>query len=329
MTNTPGRSAPEPIPLPPGFLAGHFTDREGWTGATVIVAPSGSTGSGEVRGGGPGTRESDLLSPATSTNGPDAVLLTGGSAFGLAAADGVMEWLADAGRGHPTPGGPVALVSAAVVFDLMLGSPRARPGAAAGRIACDAAQPHVQRGSVGAGTGATAGKLLGPEHWTKGGLGAASVRAGDATLVAIAAVNPVGDVIGDDGQVIAGAWRDGRYERAVDLIAAGEQPPIAAARANTTLVCLCTDARLTKTQAWIVARAMTAGVARAVSPAATAFDGDATFVLASGAVDADPLVVSTQAAEATSAAIRDAVLTADGAPGCPSAADRAPTTTQR
>jgi L-aminopeptidase/D-esterase-like protein/catechol 2,3-dioxygenase-like lactoylglutathione lyase family enzyme len=314
-------SAP-PIPLPAGFVAGHHTDPEGWTGCTVIVAPDGSVGSGEVRGGGPGSRESDLLSPATSTDGPQAVLLTGGSAFGLAAADGVVAWLAEAGRGHPTPAGPVPLVAGAVVFDLMLGAPTARPDAAAGRAACAAAGPDVARGSVGAGTGATVGKLLGPEHWTKGGLGAASVRAGEATIVAIAVANPVGDVLGEDGDVIAGAWRAGRYERTVDLLSAGLRPPIDQARTNTTLVCLCTDARLTKTQAWVVARAASAGVARAVSPCATAFDGDMTFVLASGAVEADPLILGALAAEATSAAIRDAVRSADGAPGCPSAADR-------
>jgi len=308
-------------PLPAGFLVGHHTDLDGWTGCTAIVTPPGSVGAGEVRGGGPGTRESDLLSPATSTDGPEAVLLTGGSAFGLAAADGVMHWLADNGRGHPTPAGTVPLVSAAVIFDLMLGSPTAHPDAAAGRAACDNAQPHTQRGNVGVGTGATAGKLLGPDHWTKGGLGAATTMAGDAMLTAIAAVNPVGDVIGADGAVLAGAWRDGRYQRTSDLLAAGEQPPILA-REHTTLVCLCTDARLTKTQAWIVARAMTAGVARAISPSATAFDGDATFVLASGKVEVDSVIVEALAADAATAAIRDAVLTATGAPGCPASSDR-------
>jgi L-aminopeptidase/D-esterase-like protein len=308
-------------PLPSGFLVGHHTDLDGWTGCTAIITPPGSVGAGEVRGGGPGTRESDLLSPATSTDGPEAVLMSGGSAFGLAAADGVMQWLAENGRGHPTPAGTVPLVSAAVIFDLMLGSPSARPDAAAGRAACESAQPHTQRGNVGAGTGATAGKLLGPDHWTKGGLGAATMMAGAATMTAIAAVNPVGDVIAADGTVLAGAWRDGAYQRTADLLAAGELPPIVA-REHTTLVCLCSDARLTKTEAWIVARAMTAGVARAISPSATAFDGDATFVLASGAVDADPVVVGALAADVTSAAIRDGVLKATGAPACPAASER-------
>jgi L-aminopeptidase/D-esterase-like protein len=317
-----GVSAP-PLPLPHGFRAGHWTDRDGWTGCTVLLAPPGSVASGEVRGGGPGSRESDLLSPATSTDGPQAVLLTGGSAFGLAAADGVARWLAARGVGHPTPAGPVPLVASAVVFDLLLGSAEARPGPDAGAAACEAAGDAVARGSVGAGTGCTAGKLLGPQHWTKGGLGAAQIRAGDAAIVAVAAANPVGDVLDARGEVLAGAWRDGGYVRAVDLLAAGGRPPLAAARENTTLVCLLTDARLTKTQAWVVARAASAGVARAVSPCATAFDGDMTFCMASGRVDADADVLAALAAEVTSAAIRDAVLSADGAPGCPTAAERA------
>ena len=315
-----GVSAP-PVPLPQGFRAGHWTDREGWTGCTVLLAPPGSVGSGEVRGGGPGSRESDLLSPATSTDGPQAVLLTGGSAFGLAAADGVATWMAEQGLGHPTPAAAVPLVAAAVVYDLLLGSAEARPDAAAGRAACEAASGAVPRGSVGAGTGCTAGKLLGPAGWTKGGLGAASVGVGDATLAAVAAVNPIGEVVAEDGSVLAGAWRDGRYVPSLELLASGVPDPLAD-RTNTTLVCLLTDARLTKTQAWVVARAASAGVARAVVPSATAWDGDMTFCLASGQVEVDATVLSAFAAEVTSAAIRDAVRSADAAPGCPAAADR-------
>lgn len=300
------------VALPEGFACGHWTDADGRTGCTVLLAPPGAVGSGEVRGGGPGTRESDLLSPWTGTAGPQAVLLTGGSAFGLAAADGVVRFLGESGRGHPTPAARVPLVSAAVIYDLMVGSPTAFPDAAAGFAACAAAGRVVERGRVGAGTGATAGKLLGPEGFSPGGLGAASLRAGDATISAVAVANPVGDVVDADGTVLAGARREGGFAPAVSLIAEGALPPIQADRANTTLVCVCTDARLTKLEAFSVARAASAGLARAVSPSSTAFDGDMTFVLASGAVPADLLTVSVMAAEASSAAIRDAAVQAAG-----------------
>ena len=289
-----------------GFLCGHWTDEDARTGCTVVLAPPGAVGSGEVRGGGPGTRESDLLAPWTSTNGPQAVVLTGGSALGLATADGVVGFLRDAGRGHPTPAGRVPLVSAAVVYDLMAGEPVA-PDAAAGRAAAEAATTVVERGHVGAGTGASVGKLLGPDASTRGGVGAASLRAGDATVVAVAVANAIGDVLAADGTILGGARRDGGFARATDLIAAGGAIPRFAERANTTLACVCTDAQLTKLEAYSVARAATAGVTRAVSPSATAFDGDMTFVLASGTVEADLLTVSVMAAEAVAAAIRDAV----------------------
>jgi L-aminopeptidase/D-esterase-like protein len=295
------------VALPDGFACGHWTDPVGRTGCTVILAPPGAVGSGEVRGGGPGSRESDLLSPWTGTAGPQAVLLTGGSAFGLAAADGVVRWLEEAGRGHATPAARVPLVSAAVVYDLMQGSADARPDAAAGFAACAAAERVVARGRVGAGTGATAGKLLGPERASPGGVGAASLCAGEATVTAVAVANPIGDVVGADGAVLAGARGDDGFARAVDLIAAGAVPPISADRANTTLVCVCTDARLSKLDAFKAARAASAGLARAVVPSSTAFDGDMTFVLASGAVEADLMAVSVMAAEATAAAVRDAV----------------------
>ncbi len=290
------------VRLPEGFACGHWTDHDARTGCTVILAPPGAVGSGEVRGGGPGTRESDLLSPWTSTAGPQAVLLTGGSAFGLAAADGVVSFLRNAGRGHPTPAARVPLVSAAVVYDLNVGAPVA-PDADAGRAAAESATGVVARGALGAGTGATVGKLMGPDHAAPGGVGAASLRAGDATVVAVAVANAIGDVLAADGSVLAGA-----PERAVDLIAAGRVPPRAVEeRANTTLACVCTDARLTKLEAFQVARAATAGVTRAINPSATAYDGDMTFVLASGTVEADLLTVSVMAAEAVSAAIRDAI----------------------
>src|SRR3954447_4807297 len=155
------------VRLPHGFACGHWTDPVGRTGCTVLIAPPGAVGGGEVRGGGPGTRESDVLSPLTSTPGPEAVLLTGGSAYGLAAADGVARWLIEQGRGLPTPGGRVPLVSAAVLYDLATGPATnahpACPDADAGYAACVSAGGEVERGAVGAGTGATVGKVLGPQ----------------------------------------------------------------------------------------------------------------------------------------------------------------------
>jgi len=311
--------------LPEGVLVGGVTDRTGWTGCTVVLAPDGAVAACEVRGGGPGTRESDLLSPAASAPGANAILLTGGSAYGLAAADGVVSWLAERGVGFRTRAGIVPLVASAVVFDLALVSADTRPGPEEGYAACAAASRELERGSVGVGTGCTVGKLLGPEAWTKGGLGfAGRTLAGGGKVAALAAVNAFGEVLAEDGSVLAGVWRAGRYERTVDLLARGESP-LRPWRESTTLVCVLTDAELTKTQAWLVARAASAGVARAVDPAATAVDGDVVYCVATGRVPLDPLAVATLGAEVTAAAIRDAVRSATGAPGCPTAAERTPT----
>jgi L-aminopeptidase/D-esterase-like protein len=307
--------------LPDGFRVGHWSDLEGGTGCTVVLAPDGAVAAGEVRGGGPGTRESELMSPASNAPGVQAVCFAGGSAFGLAAADGVVRWLDERGVGYATPAGLVPLVAGAIVYDLPRGDPRARPGPEAGRAACDAAGTEVERGTVGAGTGAAVGKVFGPEGWTKGGVGLASDEVGGARVSALAVVNAVGEVVAEDGSVLAGAWRDGRYVRTADALKQGvEMPP--ATRESTTLVCLMTDARLTKREVWLVARAATAGVSRAVQPSATAWDGDLVYALASGAVEAHPFAISTLAADVTAAAIRDGVRQATGAPDCPSAADR-------
>jgi L-aminopeptidase/D-esterase-like protein len=308
-----------PVELPEGVRVGHHTDRERWTGCTVILPPDGTVASCEVRGGGPGTRESDLLSPASTTPGVHGLLLTGGSAFGLSAAAGVVRWLAERGIGSPTPVAPVPLVPGAVVYDLYLGRPEP-PEPDDAYAACDAAAPEFERGSVGGGTGCTVGKLLGPEGWTRGGVGAASVRLGDAIVAAIAVANPFGDVVGGDGAVAAGAWRDGAYVRISDLLAEGVAGP--PARESTTLVAVLTDASLTKTQAWLVARAATGGVSRAVQPSATAVDGDVVYVMATGRVVAEAFAVSALAADVTAAAIRDAVEQATDAPGCPAAVTR-------
>jgi L-aminopeptidase/D-esterase-like protein len=173
------------------------------------------------------------------------------------------------------------------------------------------------------GTGCTVGKLRGAEGWTKGGFGAATLRVGDATITALAAVNAFGDVLADDGSVAAGVWTGAGYARTTDLLLAGEMPTRATTRQNTTLVCVVTDAQLDKREAWLVARAGSAGVARAVAPSATAADGDLVVCAATGDVPADAFVLSAVAPEVIAAAIRDAVASATGAPGCPAAGERA------
>lgn len=312
------------ITLPRGVTVGHHTDLQAWTGCTVVLLPEGTVAAAEVRGGGPGTRESELLTPSANAAGVHAVLLTGGSAFGLSAAHGVMEHLAAQGIGYAIPGGPVPLVFAAVVYDLVLGDGSVRPREAAAVAACEAAGTEVARGSVGVGTGCTVGKLRGTDGWTKGGFGAATLRVGDATVIALAAVNAFGDVLAADGSVAAGVWTGTGYARTTDLLLAGEAPARAAARENTTLVCVVTDARLDKREAWLVARAGSAGVARAIAPSATAADGDLVVCAATGDVPADPFLLSALAPEVIAAAIRDAVASATGAPGCPAAPERQP-----
>jgi L-aminopeptidase/D-esterase-like protein len=307
------------VELPDGVRVGHHTDRERWTGCTVILPPPDAVASCEVRGGGPGTRESDLLSPASRAPGVHGLLFSGGSALGLSAAAGVVRWLVERDIGTPTPVRNVPLVPAAVVYDLFLGQPEP-PEPDEAYAACDAAAPEFERGTVGAGTGCTVGKLLGPDAWTKGGLGAASLRLGEAVIAAIAVANPFGDVVGADGEVAAGAWRDGAYVRASELLAEGV--PGLPALESTTLVAVLTDAALTKTQAWLVARAATGGVSRAVQPSATAVDGDVVYVIATGGVPAEPFAVSALAADVAAAAIRDAVERATDAPGCPAAVSR-------
>ncbi len=307
--------------LPDGVLVGHWTDRDAWTGCTAVLLPEGSVASCEVRGGAPGTRETDALSPASAGPGANAILLTGGSVFGLAAADGVVRWLAERGRGHPMPAGPVPVVAGAVVYDLGLGSASTWPTAEAGYAACEASTVTPERGSVGAGTGCTVGKLL-RDEWTKGGLGVASLGLpGGGVVAAVAVVNAVGEVLGSDGAVIAGIWRDGAYARSADVLReqAGQAP---SGREATTIVCVVTDATLTKTEAWLCARAANAGMARAIAPVWTPFDGDTMFCAATNTVDADPAVVAALAAEVAAEAIRDAVRQATGAPGCPAASER-------
>jgi L-aminopeptidase/D-esterase-like protein len=296
--------------LPPGFAVGHWTDGDAATGCTVILCPPGTVGGGDVRGNSPGSRELVLLGSEKSMQQVHAVLLTGGSAFGLAAADGVMQFLEERGIGYHTPWGIVPIVPSAVIFDLNLGSRSVRPAAAAGYQACSAAEERASaQGSIGAGTGATIGKWGGMEGWMKGGLGIASLQSGDLHVAAVAVVNAVGDVLDERGAVLAGArlpaggWRaDTDPLRRLRI----ESPPLPQI-GNTTLVAILTNCALSKVDANRVAQRGHDGLARAIQPVHTMFDGDVVFALMGGAVVQPTDVVAELGAAAAASAIRSAV----------------------
>jgi L-aminopeptidase/D-esterase-like protein len=306
-----------------GIRVGHWTDPVGLTGCTVILCPPGTVASGEVRGGAPGTRETDLLRPGMLVHEAHAILLSGGSAFGLAAADGVMRYLEERGVGFETPVARVPIVPAAVLFDLSCGSPYARPTAEAGYAACGAATDGaVEEGNVGAGTGATVAKLAGPDGARKGGLGTAVVRDGELVVGALAAVNALGEVVDDEGSVLVGVRpAEGSPGHREDDGGHGhvhggtERPPFG----NTTLVVVATNARLSKERANLLARAAHEGISRAVRPSHTKWDGDTAFALATGEVEADQRAVESMAVTAVAEAIRCGVLAAASVPGFPAA----------
>lgn len=267
MANHPEASAQ----LPGGVSVGHWTDTAGRTGCTVMLVPGGAVPGVDVRGGAPGTLGTDELRPGMTAERAHAILLTGGSAFGLAAADGVMRYLDELGVGFAIGTVRVPIVAGAVIFDLLTGDPRARPDAAAGHAACLAATGHPEVGAVGAGTGATVAKAGGGRP-RPGGLGIATAPAGAATVAAVMVANSVG-----------GIWDDERHEWAAPL-APGEGAAAPVAGANTTIGVVVTDAELTKEQANRVAAVAHDGIARAVRPAHTRYDGDTIFCLATGAV---------------------------------------------
>lgn len=257
----------------PGLRVGHATDQVGLTGCTVVLATDGAAAGVDVRGAAPGTRETDLLQPGGLVERIHAVCLCGGSAFGLAAADGVTAWLAERGIGFATGVRPVPIVPAAVIFDLGVGSPDAVPDAATGRAACEAAErgDGPLEGLVGAGTGATVGKLRGPAFASPGGVGSVAARHGDRTVGALAVTNAVGEVVGRDGSVLAGS----RADPAAD---GDSWPPLA----NTTLAVIGTDAPLDRGQCRRLAELGHDALALAIRPVHTMFDGDVVFALSTG-----------------------------------------------
>jgi L-aminopeptidase/D-esterase-like protein len=287
---------PEPFAIPiAGLRVGHWTGAG--TGVTVILPPAGAVGSCEIRGGAPATRELTLLEPGRTVARVDALVFAGGSAFGLATADGVMRFLAEHDQGYPTAGGPVPIVPAACVFDLVEAGD-ARPGPDEGYAAARAATDTTATGRVGAGCGATVGKWRGRAHAVVGGFGAAAARCDDATVVAFAVVNAVGDVIGRDGAVLAGSSApDDAPPFPVDA-------PFEEERANTTLVVVVTDGVCDKAACHLLAQSAHDGFARALHPAHTRFDGDVAFALATGAVDAHLDRLRVVAADVVADAIR-------------------------
>lgn len=313
----------EAPPLPGGFTVGNWTAVDARTGCTVILPPPGTRAGVDVRGGGPGTRETEIIGPLANPEEATAVLFTGGSAHGLAAADGVMRWCEEQGRGYATPGGLVPLVPAAVIYDLTAGTEALRPGPDQGYAACEAALAGVpERGSLGAARGAAVAKMRGREMATPGGVGYAATRTADGvTVAALAVVNATGDVLDADGSLIAGPRDDdGRMLRTTELLAAATGPPEwteEADRQGTTLVCVITDAGLDKLSCGKVARMASAGVARAVDPVFTPFDGDVVFCLASGEPAPSPwttMRIGSLAATMVAEAIRDGVRNAGSPP---------------
>lgn len=313
-----------------GLRVGHFTDSRRPTGCTVVLAEGGAVCGVDVRGGAPGTRETDLLDPVNTVQQVHAVVLSGGSAFGLESATGVVRYLEEKGVGFPVGVGRVPIVPAAILFDLGLGDWTIRPDAKAGYEAARvAATGPVPEGSVGAGAGATVGKVFGPGSAMKGGVGTASLRLpGGAVVAALVAVNAYGDVVdAATGRLLAGVRTpDGKGLRgAVDALLAGAPPGRSLAGQNTSIGVVATNVTLTKTEATKVAQMAHDGFARSIRPVHTPWDGDALFALSTGAVTVEQaaLLVGTLAAEAVARAVARAVLAATGLPGYPSASDLA------
>ena len=285
----------------PGVEIGHWTDPMARTGCTVIVLPPGTTASGEVRGGAPATRDFALLAPERLVACVDAVVLTGGSAFGLAAADGVMEVLEAEGRGFDTPHGPVPIVVAMALYDLGVGDSAVRPGVAAGRRAATNRATCSEIGSVGAGTGATVSKWLGAENAGPGGLGVAAIRRGDLVVTAVVAVNAAGSPRPAAEEMLE-RIADGTFE---------QWPARADPFSNTTLGAVVTNAALSKLDCFWVAQGGHDGLARELVPAHTRSDGDAVVAAATGEVPADADDVRLLAVAAVAKAVRGAVGAAD------------------
>jgi L-aminopeptidase/D-esterase-like protein len=296
-----------------GIKVGHVTDIDGVTGCTVILCPPHTVGAVDVRGGAPGTRETDLLQPHNHVEEVTAIVLSGGSAFGLATADGVMRWHDERQIGYKSGTGfIVPIVPAAILFDLTVGTVGVRPTAETGYQACEnATSEPVQQGSVGAGTGASVGKMFGIDRASKGGIGSATVELDNGLIIsALMAVNAVGDIIDEHGQILAGIRaEDGTgFVATLNVMTAmltAESP--SGSRENTVIGVVATNAKLSKAHTYKVTQMAHDGIARAVNPSHTMFDGDTIFALSTGEIPSDPTIVGAYAAEVVTQAIRNAV----------------------
>lgn len=320
-----------------GIKVGHAQDPAAMTGCTVVLCEQGAVCGVDQRGGAPGTRETDAVRPMHLVDKVHAVLLAGGSAYGLDAAGGVMHWLEEHGAGFNTGVARVPVVPAAILYDLALGSAAVRPDAPMGYAACqDASRAPVRQGNIGAGMGASVGKLFGMAGATKSGLGSASIELGSGIVVgAIVAVNAVGDVVNpSSGAILAGLrpiqqgvlniGGDGHFANTLEMMKTlpGRAALRLAGAGNTVIGVVATNARLDKDQVNKMAQMAQDGLARAVRPAHTMLDGDTIFALATGkAGRASVNLVGAWVAEALSMAIVNAVLGAEAAGGLPSASN--------
>ena len=320
----------------PGIKIGHSTDLKAVTGCTVILCEKGAVAGVDQRGGGPGTKETDLLKPVNSVQKVHAIMLAGGSAFGLDSASGAMKYLEEKGIGYPVGPHRIPIVPSAILFDLFIGDGNRRPDAEMGYQACLSASTTLpEQGSVGAGTGATVGKILGIGQSTKSGIGSTSIKLAGGTIVgAIVAVNAIGDVIDpDSNQIIAGlrsiskgpikVGGDKLFANTLDVLKSfvGQKLLSLAARSNTVIGVVATNAKLDKPQAARVAQMAQNGVVRTIIPANTMHDGDTIFALSTGNKNTDVNIVGAVAAQVMSQSILNAVKNAKSLGGVPAISD--------
>ncbi|WP_333638581.1 P1 family peptidase [Tissierella praeacuta] len=301
----------------PGIKVGHAQSEEGMTGCTVIICNSGATGGVDVRGAAPGTRETDLFKSEKMVDKVHAVVLSGGSAFGLEAASGVMRYLEEQNIGFDVGVTKVPIVASAVIFDLNIGNCNIRPDFNMGYIAAKNANVNNIQGNVGCGMGATIGKILGPENAMKSGLGSATIKVGELIVSAMVAVNSFGDIYDyKNNKQIAGVYdyKNNKLLNTIDIMK-NKNRNLGFNIQNTTIGIIATNAKLTKAEANKISEMAHNGFARSINPIHTMVDGDTIFTMATNEIMADISLIGTMAGEAMSKAIVNGVLFAEGVCG--------------